>query len=83
MFSLQAVKDNFYAFFRVLSTTNSFIDIAYKGRMYRLAIEDLGKEAPPRKYKTKKRAIPIKKSKCAQCGGLMLNGVCMAAVKHG
>lgn len=63
--------------------TDSYIDVAYKGELYRIEVTKLNIKVPRRKSGVPKSLKKeIRKMKCKQCGGLMLNGVCMAANKH-
>lgn len=78
MLTLNEFKKNIFAFFRVMTSTGAYIDLAYKGRAYRMYLEDLGVDVPLRKEYKKRVApvVPIETSECPQCRGMAINGVC-------
>ena len=84
MLRVDQFRAQFLAFFRVLSSTDAYIDIAYKGRAYRVHVDDLNMDVPRKSKHKKKRtlATQIKSSKCPLCGGLSINGVCASPGKH-
>ena len=88
MIRLKDLVSKMHILFRVMIETDAYIDVAYKGKLYRLRVEDTGLEAPRRKRKVKRgqkqKALvqKITSSKCLLCGSLSLNGVCTMPAKH-
>lgn len=82
MLKLKEFKNQLYLFFRVLTETDAYIDVAHKGHVYRIEITDLEYDVPRRKSKKKSLKREISKAKCSTCGGLEINGICMAAAAH-
>ena len=79
MISLTHLKNHLLEVFRVLSTSHgSYIDIVYKGRLYRVIVEDLDqtivKRRRPRRVDLSQA---VRADKCPRCKRLMINGVCM------
>lgn len=74
MISLERFRNKVYSFFHLIEDVPVFIDVKHKGKGYRVHIEPLGKQA---KISQTKKPLPIEEARC-DCGGLMLNGVCMS-----
>jgi hypothetical protein len=55
------------------------IDVAYKGKLYRVQVTDLKQTVPRRKSspRTRTKIVSIDASKCPECKKLMINGICM------
>jgi hypothetical protein len=85
MIHLSQFKTNLLAFFRLMVATDmGYIDIVYKGRLYRLHVEDLHQDIVKRRRPRKRDlTAEIKAQKCPQCKKLMLNGVCMNSLCEG
>jgi hypothetical protein len=81
MLSFKTFRDNLSMFFGVMSSTDAYIDVAWCGKLYRVEVTEIG-IAPPRKHKKKTLKHAIEKQICPECGGLMLNKVCMATTPH-
>ena len=79
MVSLSMFKSNLLAFFRLMISTNmDYVDVIYKGRLYRVSVEDLNKEVVKRRRpRSRSLTDKIDAKKCPQCKKLMLNNVCM------
>lgn len=77
MLSFKTFRDNLSMFFGVMSGTDAYVDVAWCGRLYRVEVTDIG-IAPARKHKKKTVKHSIDKSICPGCGGLMIQGICMA-----
>lgn len=73
-------RKDFYPFMRLMVSTGAYVDFAYKGRVYRVQIEDVGAVEESKSNPTKKRAtsLEIIRGDCAQCGGVTFNDVCMS-----
>ncbi len=55
-----------------------YIDVSYKGRLYRIHFEDLNTELVKRRRpRHVSLADKVKTEKCPECKKLMLNNVCM------
>lgn len=80
MLSLSSFRKDLLPLFRIMLSTGGYLDLRYKGRIYRVYVEDLG-PAPKRKYK-RKSTLEIVRSECAICGGLEINGYCMDRGYH-
>lgn len=78
MLSLSQFRSELLPFFRLMSTTGAYVDVSYKGKVYRVIIEDLKMDVPKR-VRLRKRTLKdqVERTKCQICGGLVLNGVCM------
>jgi hypothetical protein len=83
MLTIKKFKDDIFLYFRVMVKADSYLDLAYKGRLYRLEVTDIG-PAPPQRRRRKRQSPhkKIKKGKCPECGGLALNDICMAPANH-
>jgi hypothetical protein len=56
----------------------NYVDVVYKGRLYRVSVEDLNQEVVKRRRpRARSLADKIDAKKCPQCKKLMLNNVCM------
>lgn len=82
MLKLADFRIRFYEFFRILMVSDAYLDFAYKGKLYRIEVTDLGIEVPTRKSVKKSLKKEIRKMKCKKCGALKINGVCMAPERH-
>ena len=82
MISLSLFKDNLLAFMRLMiKTPESFIDVVYKGRLYRITVEDLNIDMVQRRRSRKRSLVDqVDAKKCPQCKKLMLNNVCMSSI---
>jgi hypothetical protein len=80
MISLSQFRNNLLVLVRIMIKTDMHVDVNYKGRAYRIHIEDLHQDVPrtpggkPRK---RKKLPPIEPETCERCGKLMIAGVCM------
>lgn len=79
MISLSQFKAQLLAIARLLtSNPGMYIDVVYKGRLYRVSMEDLGVEVVQRRRPRKRSlADKIQAEKCPACKKVMINGVCM------
>ena len=80
MISVYKFRQNFNALFRIMISTDMYVDVSYKGRGYRVRVEDLNMEVKQRVGGSKKTATifeDIEDETCPHCGKLMLAGVCM------
>lgn len=86
MLRLKEFHDQLHVYFKVMTATDTFIEINYKGKIYKLNIEDTGKVAPKRTrkrgIKQKTLASKITSGKCPLCGSLAINGVCTTPARH-
>jgi len=84
MLKLTEFRVHLFAFFKVLTETDTYIDVAWKGKAYRVEVTDLDIKVPYRKKSKLPKSLKkdIRKMKCKQCGSLMINGVCMSPAKH-
>lgn len=82
MLSASTLKHNFMRFLPLLVEHNAFIDIDYKGRVYRVHIEDLKKDAPRITFNKDKKQTRLALRFCRACGGLLFEGVCTTPEKH-
>lgn len=82
MISTTQLKDNLYAMMGVMSKSpGMYIDVIYKGSLYRLTVDDLGVEVVQRRRPRKHSlADNVDAKKCPQCKKLMLNNVCMSSL---
>lgn len=78
MIHLSQFKTNLLQLTRLMIKTGMYVDVIYKGRLYRVSIEDLHQDVVKRR-RPRKRSLTdqIDAKKCPQCKKLMLNGVCM------
>lgn len=79
MISLSQFKSQLLAIARLLTANpGMYIDVVYKGRLYRVTMEDLGQEVVQRRRPRKRSLVDkIETAKCPDCKKVMLNGVCM------
>ena len=79
MISLTAFRQNLLLLARIMATTGMYTDVAYKGKLYRITMEDLH---TPVKLKRRKRtadlSLEIKAERCKECKTIVINGVCMS-----
>lgn len=74
------IKRNFLPFFRLLCSSNLYIDVAYKGKAYRMYVEDLGERAPTlTRQKKRTPESELDQGKCVICAGITLGGLCIKA----
>lgn len=78
MVHLSKFKDNLLAFFRLMITAQmDYVDVVYKGKLYRIHVTDLGQEVVKRRRPRRVSLVDqIKAKKCPDCKKLMLNGIC-------
>lgn len=76
MISLSQFKANLLQLFRLMIDTKMYVDVSYKGKAYRITVEDLHQDV---KRTRRKRSLKdrIDAQKCPDCDKLLLNGVCM------
>lgn len=79
MISLSQFKAQLLAIARLLTTNpGMYIDVVYKGRLYRVTMEDLNTEVVHRRRPRKQNLTSkIETTKCPECKKTMLNDVCM------
>lgn len=79
MITLSHLKNHLLEAFRILSTSHgSYIDVVYKGRLYRVIVEDLNETVVKRRRPRRvDLAQAVHADKCPKCKRLMLNKVCM------
>lgn len=81
MISLYQFRANLLALFRIMIATDLEVDVNYKGRAYRLHVEDLGIKVKRRhgggQRKLEVVVDDVPNEKCSTCGKLMIAGVCM------
>lgn len=88
MLSAFSIKAQFYAVLRLLlhAGGGGYIEFTYNKRILRLQIQDTGKIDHEKYKRISKRkleiATKIETSVCEDCGGVMINEVCMGT-KHG
>ena len=83
MISVYRFRQNFNALFRIMISTDMYVDVSYKGRGYRVRVEDLNMAVKQRKGGSQKTTAifeGIEDETCQHCGKLMLAGVCMNSV---
>jgi hypothetical protein len=80
MISLSQFRSELMVLARIMIKKNMHVDVSYKGRAYRIIIEDLHQDVPrrvggaPRK---REKLPPIQTEKCPRCDKLIIAGVCM------
>lgn len=80
MISLSQFRSELLTLVRIMIRTGMQVDVNYKGRAYRITVEDLHQDVPrtpggrPRK---RMKLPPIEAEKCPRCDKLMIAGVCM------
>ena len=79
MISLSQYKANLLAIMRIMiQSQDAYMDVVYKGRAYRITVEDLGVEVVQRRRPRKRSlADKVDTRKCPHCKKLMIQGVCM------
>lgn len=82
MISLSQFRNELMALARIMIRTGMHVDVSYKGRAYRVTIEDLFIDVPrtPGGTPRKKRSgeLPeIVTQKCPRCSKVQIAGVCM------
>lgn len=77
--SLSQLKANLLAVMRLMvSNGGLYLDFVYKGRLYRMTIEDLNTQVvKKRRPRSRSMVDQVDAKKCPECKKLMLNGVCM------
>lgn len=83
MIYLSQLKDHLMAVFRLMTETNmEYVDVSYRGRLYRLHVEDMQQETVQRRRPRKADlSSNIESKKCPTCKrALMINGVCMSSM---
>lgn len=85
MVHLSKFKDNLLSYIRLMIKSElDYVDVVYKGKLYRFHIEDLGQEVVKRRRPRRVSLVSaIKQKKCPDCKKLMLNGVCMNSLCPG
>jgi len=83
MLTIKKFREDIYSLFKLMAHSDAYLDVAYKGRKYRVYVEDVG-PAPSIKRKKRKYATKrvLKQGKCPLCGGLTIEGVCLSPVNH-
>jgi hypothetical protein len=76
MISLSQYKANLLRIFRLQIETDMYVDVSYKGKAYRISVENL-KQDVKRTRRRKSLKDQIQAQKCPDCQKLLLNGVCM------
>lgn len=80
MISLSQFRNELLTLARIMIRTGMHVDVSYKGRAYRISIEDLHQDVPrtpggrPRK---RVKLPPLETEKCPRCDKLVIAGVCM------
>ena len=80
MISMSQFRNELLVLARIMIKKDMHVDVAYKGRAYRVTIEDLHQDVPrtpggrPRK---REKLPPIDPVECPECRKLMIAGVCM------
>jgi hypothetical protein len=80
MIYLYELKDHLSAMVRLMISSHmAYIDVAYKGKLYRFHMEDLNIAVPKQRPKKIASGLDdkIDAKKCPKCKRLMLNNVCM------
>lgn len=79
MISLSQYKSNLLAIMRIMiQSQDAYMDVVYKGRAYRITVEDLGIEVAQRRRPRKRSLVDkVDTRKCPHCKKLMIQGVCM------
>ncbi len=82
MISLSQFRSELLSLARIMIRTGMHVDVNYKGRAYRVTIEDLFIDVPrtPGGKSVKKRSgeLPeIVTTKCPRCSKVQIAGVCM------
>jgi len=81
--SLYQFRTNLLAIFRLMVATDMVVDVNYKGRAYRVSVEDLHQQVK-RRHGGGARKLQVvyddmDEKKCPDCGKLMIAGACMNA----
>jgi uncharacterized protein with PIN domain len=76
MLSLSKYKDNLLQLFRIQIEMETALDVSYKGKIYRITVEDL-KQKHTRVIGKKTLVSKIEASLCPDCNQLLINTVCM------
>lgn len=78
MVNLSKFKDHLLSYMRLMVATElEYVDVVYKGRLYRFHVEDLGQDVVKRRRPRHVSLVTaIKTKKCPDCGKLAINGVC-------
>lgn len=82
MISLYQFRNSLLALVRIMiKNPGMYIDVIYKGRLYRFYLEDLNQDVK-QKRKPRKRSLvdQIETDRCPQCKKLEVNGLCMNSV---
>lgn len=80
MISLYKFRANLSPLFRIMIASDMYVDVNYKGRAYRMHVEDLNQDVKVRRGGRKKTRIVIDdivSDKCPACNKLMIAGACM------
>ncbi len=80
MISLSQFRQELLTLARIMIKTGMFVDVNYKGRAYRISIEDLRIDVPrtPGGRKRQRQQLPdIETQKCPRCKKIIIAGVCM------
>lgn len=82
MIYLSRLKDQLVQAFRFMTETDTnYIDVSWRGRLYRLYVEDLHQETVQRRRPRRvDLSGKVTSEKCPTCKKLMLNGVCMSSI---
>ena len=82
MLTSQSLRRNLYPLLKLLNDDGGYVEFAYKGEVLRLTLNKTGIKAPKKTLKQRRRLELSKRivtRKCSDCGGLMINDVCMGA----
>ena len=80
MFSIQQLRKNLYAIFKLMRDTGATFDIVYDNTVYELTVRKTNKK-PVRTRAKKQRSKQVVQSlpvaTCDTCDGLLVAGICM------
>lgn len=82
MITMMTYKNNLFAIMRLMMSNNgAYTDVIYKGRLYRVTVEDLNTNVVARRRPRKRSLIAqVDTAKCPTCKKIVINGVCMNSV---
>lgn len=79
--SLTQLKTHLSVVMRLMVANHGlYFDVMYRGRLYRMNIEDLNQKVVNRRRPRQPNLVDnVKAEKCPECKKLMLNNVCMSS----
>lgn len=77
MLTLSKFRKHFFQLFRIMVATDMYVDVSFRGHVYRIYAENMHRKVKTRQSLNDLRDR-VESEECEECGGLSINGVCMS-----